>query len=168
MMSEKKCAICLEYMEEENSSIIGMSGYGTPVCACPRCVGMLDTALKSTDYDEIVSSMDGIYEIMQKKNNDHPLVVDIISETLNRAAQRATSIKEGTYDFSLDEEANSEGEEDGFDEVPEELLESEEDKALDEEEKVQNERFDKVMNIVTYVAFGACAIGIILALLFFL
>lgn len=165
-MSEKKCAICLEYMEEENPSVIGMSGYGTPICACHRCVGMLDKALSSTDYDEIVSNMDSIYEIMKSKNNDHPLVVDIISESLKSAAQRATAIKEGTYDFSLDEEESAEGE--GFDEVPEELLESEEDKALDEAEKEQNKKLDKVMNIVTYVAVGACAVGIILALILFL
>ena len=109
-MSEKKCAICLEYMTEEDPSIIGMSGYGTPVCACERCIDMLDKALNSTDYDEIVSNMDAVYEIMKKKNNDHPLVVDIVSEMLNRAAKRAGAIKEGTYDFSLDEEENTEEE----------------------------------------------------------
>ena len=165
-MSEKKCAICLEYMTEEDPSIIGMSGYGTPVCACERCIDMLDKALNSTDYDEIVSNMDAVYEIMKKKNNDHPLVVDIVSEMLNRAAKRAGAIKEGTYDFSLDEEENTE--EEGFDEVPEELLETEEDKALDEKEKEQNAKLDKVMNIVSYVAFGACVLGIIWFLFFML
>ena len=100
-----------------------------------------------------------------KKNNDHPLVVELVSETLNHAAKRATAIKEGTYDFSLDEES---AEDEGFDEVPEELLESEEDKALDEAEKVQNEKLDKVLNIVSYVAFGACVLGILWFLFFVL
>lgn len=165
-MSEKKCAICLEYMTEEDPTVIGMSGYSTPVCACESCVEKLDRALKSTDYDEIVSNMDSVYEVMKKKNNDHPLVVDIVSEMLNRAAKRASAIKEGTYDFSLDEEENAEGE--GFDEVPEELLETEEDKELDQMEKEQNEKVDKVMNIVSYVAFGACVLGILYFLFFIL
>ena len=164
-MSDKKCAICLETISEENPTTIGMSGYGTPVCACDRCVDLLDKAVKSTDYDQIVASMDAVYEIMKKKNNDHPLVVELVSETLNHAAKRATAIKEGTYDFSLDEEST---EDEGFDEVPEELLESEEDKALDEAEKLQNEKLDKVLNIVSYVAFGACVLGILWFLFFVL
>jgi len=164
-MSEKKCAICLEYTYEEEPAVIAMSGYGTPLCACERCAGLLSTAMESHNYDEIVSSMDSLYEIMKAKNNDHPLVVEIMSENLNHAAQRAVAIKEGTYDFTQDEAAPSESEE-SFDEVPEELRESEEDRALDEKEKAQNEKFDKVMNIVTWVALGACVIGIALAWLF--
>ncbi len=164
-MNEKKCAICLEYTYEEEPAVIAMSGYGTPICACERCAGLLTTAMESRDYEEIVSSMDSLYEIMKAKNNDHPLVVEIMSENLNHAAQRATAIKDGTYDFAQDEAPISEDTE-SFDEVPEELQETEEDKALDEKEKAQNEKIDKVMNIVTWVAIGACVIGVVLAWLF--
>jgi hypothetical protein len=72
---------------------------------------------------------------------------------LLKAAKRAAAIKDGEYDFALDEVAEqetAEGEEatEGFDEIPEELLESEEDAELDRRDAEIGKKFDKVLNWV--------------------
>ena len=66
-------------------------------------------------------------------------------------------IKDGEYDFALDEAE----EEEGFDEIPEELLESEEDIALDKADEEKMKKFDKVYN---YVLIGAiiALVGIVI------
>jgi hypothetical protein len=72
------------------------------------------------------------------------------------AANRAKAIKEGSYDFSLDEAAAEEG----FDEIPEELRESEEDIELDRIEEENNKKFDKFYNGVIIAA--SIALGLFL------
>ena len=68
-------------------------------------------------------------------------VFAINPQGLEDSAKRAQKIKDGTYDFALDEVEND----DGFDELPDELQETEEDRLLDEKDAAANARFDKVM-----------------------
>ena len=68
------------------------------------------------------------------------------------AAARANLIREGSYDFALDER-----EEETLEEIPEELLESEEDKALDEAEEEKLKKIDKVLSWV----WAALIVGIV-------
>ena len=65
-------------------------------------------------------------------------------------ADRAEKINKGEYDFSLDENV----EETGEDDIPEELLETEEDKALDERDEKRQKKFDKIFNIVALAVFA--------------
>ena len=57
--------------------------------------------------------------------------------------ERAKLIKEGSYDFALDDQ---ESEEDVLEEIPEELRETEEDRELDRKEAEALKKFDKVTN----------------------
>ena len=82
-----------------------------------------------------------------------------VNSVMKAAAERANLIKEGKYDFSLDEEPDEE--EEGFDEIPEELLETEEDKELDRQDEEKLKKFDKVYNVIIAVALAATA-GIII------
>ena len=61
---------------------------------------------------------------------------------MRRAGERAAAIEKGTYDFSEDA---SEDEEEMI-EIPEELRETEEDRALDEKDAEAEKKFDKIMN----------------------
>ena len=74
-----------------------------------------------------------------------------VKEILESAIERAELIKSGEYDFSSDTES-----EDSY-EIPEELLESEEDRELDRMDEEKNKKFDKIFNWVAGIAIGAAA-----------
>ena len=63
------------------------------------------------------------------------------------ASERAKAIKDGSYDFALDEQAD----EDEMDEIPEDMLESEEDVEKDKQDEEKLKKFDKVYNIILIV-----------------
>ena len=77
--------------------------------------------------------------------------VEAVTKILADSALRAQKINEGTYDFSLDDV-----EDESFEEIPEELQETEEDKLLDEKDAAANAKFDKFMNKL-WIVLGAGA-----------
>ena len=74
-----------------------------------------------------------------------------ITSILDKAVSRAKAIEEGSYDFSLDE---AEGEEE-LEEIPEELLETEEDRQLDERDAEKEERNNRIFDYITFGVFLA-------------
>ena len=117
-----------------------MGAYGTPKLLCDDCAALVEAVTLGTDYDEITQAMNELTDVITKSNADDRKVVSAITEILEQSAKRAQQIKEGTYDFSLDEV------DEGFDEIPEELQETEEDRLLDEKEAESNAKFDRLMN----------------------
>ncbi len=148
----EQCVICNKEFEEENAAVLEMGAYGTPKYLCPECSKELDTATLGTDISEIGAALERISKKVSESDISAK-TFETIKSILSRAAERAKAIKEGTYDFSLD---NAEPDGEGFDEVPEELRETEEDIALD---KADEEYTQKVNNFLDYVALGA-VIGI--------
>ena len=67
----------------------------------------------------------------------------------------------GTYDFALDEVESDEG----FDEIPEELQETEEDRLLDEKEAEANAKLDKFLNWA-WVGVAIAVVGFIIYRIF--
>ena len=55
--------------------------------------------------------------------------------------------------------------ESSFDEIPEELQETEEDKELDRREAEKQKKFDKIMNWVSLIAIGGTLIYLIVSYL---
>ena len=149
------CSICLQRITNEEAPVITMGGYGTPRLICDECAADIDLLTTSHDYDEIVAAMDRIATKMSRANIDDKATLTTVTELLRTSAERATAIKEGTYDFSLDEI-----EEEDY-EIPEDMKESEEDRALDEKERERTAKFDKVMNWV-WLAVLVAAIGFII------
>lgn len=139
-MSDKYCAVCLAKIENEDAPVLAMGSYGVPRLLCDDCAADLDTATRGTDYGEIAAAMDRISLKLSRANIDDKVTMNTVTELLVEAARRATEIKNGTYDFALDECVEEDYE------IPEELKESEEDRALDEADKKKTERFDRVMN----------------------
>ena len=142
-----KCCICEANIEREDAPVLSMGGAGYARVLCDRCAELLDTATLGQDYDEIKSSIAEVGEIMANHDPDR-VTLTVVSGLVYNASQRAKEIKEGTYDFSLDAEDNNEG----FDEIPEELRESEEDIQKDKEEEEKLKKFDKIYN---YILIGA-------------
>ena len=75
---------------------------------------------------------------------------------MTQASERGAAIRGGRYDFSLDE---ADGE--GFDEIPEELQESDEDIEKDREDEEKMKKFDKVYNVIIITSIVALACYVI-------
>ena len=74
-----------------------------------------------------------------------------VKELLSAAMERAELIKSGEYDFASDEDEAE------LEEIPEELLETEEDRALDRADEERTKKFDRVFNWIAGFAIGAAA-----------
>ena len=163
MEKRKICSICHTVTENPDAPILTIGGFGTPRYLCDSCASDIDIATLGKDYESIVAAMDRIGSEMSKKGTDDPVTLECLEDMLTDAAKRATAIKDGSYDFALDEVSDDENE---LDEIPEELLESEEDKALDEAEEASAKKIDKVMNWIWLVVLVG-AVGFMIWWLFF-
>ena len=146
------CSICLKAITNEEAPVLTMGSYGTPRLLCDECAAHIENMTRGRDYESIVASMDAITEASSRANIDDKPTVTAVTSILQTSAERAAQIKDGTYDFSLDEI-----EEEDY-EIPEDMKETEEDRALDEKEKKQNEKFDKILNWV-WIAVIIAAVG---------
>ena len=149
------CSICNVRLDTENAAILTMSGFGSPRYICEGCDGELSLATRARDISEIGAAMDRISKKMTENNVDDSLVLKTVEEIMSEASVRAEKIKGGNYDFSDEEAAELE---DGTEEIPEELRESEEDRELDRIEAEKNKKLDKITNIICIVAIVA-AVG---------
>ena len=102
------------------------------------------------DCSEISSAMDRITKKITDAGVDDKLSLKTVSELLSEAKERAEKIKLGEYDFAREEEDDA-----AVEEVPEELRETEEDKILDEKEREQNKKIDRVIGIISGIVISA-------------
>lgn len=150
---KRNCCTCLARIENDDAPVLTMGAYGTPKVLCDDCAELVEKITIGRDYDEITSAMNELTAKMSASNVDDHVTISTVTDILSESAKRAQQIKEGTYDFSLDDAK----EEEGFDEVPEDLLETEEDRLLDEKEAEANAKFDKYMNWATWIGLGIAA-----------
>ena len=139
----KKCCICDREIEREDAPVLVMSISGQPKLLCDDCTQSLDEITLGKDYDSIVAEIDKIGKKMSDLDPDGTTFATM-NNIIASAAVRAKLIKEGKYDFSQDEASG----EDGFDEIPEELQETEEDRQKDKADEEKMKKFDKIFNIV--------------------
>ena len=144
------CCICERNVEREDAPILAMGGAGYARVLCEECDRELQVATRGHDVDEIKAA---INSLSTKMANGEPDAVTyrMMNEILVTATQRAMEIKDGTYDFARDDEEDNEG----FDEIPEELLESEEDIELDKKDEEKAKKFDKVYSIILTISLIA-------------
>ena len=141
----KLCCICQYPIEKDDAPVIAMSGYGNPKCACAKCEALIDTATTSREPDEISDACKSLGEALTSGNTGDEQVIEAVNDIIRTASERCTAIKDGTYDFALDEATA----EDEFD-ITEELEESEEDREKD----ARDERIVKMIDTVTSWAAG--------------
>ena len=150
----KRCSICHGNIESDEPAVLTMSGFGNPRYICSLCEKDLDDATVSREPMEISSAIERIGEKIKNANNDDELVLETVSSIIESATERGEMIKNGVYDFENDED------DDVPDTVPEELLETEEDKEITRREEESQAKTDKIMNWVTLGLFIG-AIGFI-------
>jgi len=148
----KICSVCGKQIQNPDPAVLVMSAFAHPKHICNDCENELDKATLSRDPDEIAGAIEEIGKRMIAANTDDKITLDTVNGILSEAGERCALIKSGDYDFSNDE---GDTEEEG--EVPEELLESDEDKALDEAEEKSRKKLDKILNWVCGILIAACA-----------
>lgn len=149
----RKCSICNAPIEAKDPSVLTMGGYGNPRYVCSDCDRLIEKMLYDKDPAQALSAMKELCEHLSAIGCEDNAVISTVEQLSARAGKRAEAIRAGTYDFSEDEQEESEE----LVELPEELLETEEDRALDEKEEQIAKRWDKVMNYIWYVMLGLCA-----------
>lgn len=147
------CVVCNKEFYSEDPRILAMGAYGNPKYLCDECGEDFEIATLDPDVEKIAEAMDRIGKKMSESNPDK-FTFETVNEVMARAGERAKLIKEGKYDFSRDE---SKG--DGYElyDIPEELRETEEDRALDEADEEKAKTFDKIYNVILTCAIIACA-----------
>lgn len=170
---EKLCSICKKTVDSETAPVLTVGGYGNAKYICEDCAALLDTATTAREFDAVKSAMDSIGEKMAKNNIEDELVIATVGELFIEAKRRAQAIKDGTYDFSLDEapvaaEQGSDEEEAPVEEfdIPEELRETDEDKELDAADEKKSAFFDKIFNWIS-LALIVGGVAAIVYLVFF-
>ena len=159
-MSDKRCSICLNPGLSEDAPVLTISGYGVPRCLCDDCAEKVDTVTKGRDTAAIYECISSLADTVAEKSAEDKIVFDTVSDLLDYAGDRAKKIEDGTWDFSLDEVSET------VEELPEELLESEEDRLLDEQEAEMNKKLDKVLNWVYPIVFGIAVVLVVYFMLF--
>ena len=150
----KVCSICGKPIENENAPILTISGFGNARYLCDECSDEMDVAMTSRDVEEIEAAVSVLGEKMEKCHDEQATAT--LFSFINVACERLAKIKEGTYDFAIDERMKEIADEEGMDEIPEELQETEEDRLLDQKEAESNAQFDKFMNWL-WIGVGALA-----------
>ena len=149
-----KCSICGAEIKNEEPAILALGVSGTPRYICDECEADLDEAKLGSDVDSISAAIKSLSNKMLHGNSENEdkskdmdgLTYHTMTKIISNAIARAKKIKDGEYDFSLDEQ------DDGFDEIPEELQETEEDKELDRIDAEKEAKRDKVFNIILIIA----------------
>ena len=131
-----------------------MTAFATPKYLCSECENDFDDMTLSKDPAKISEAIERVGKKMTAANNDGEFILASVGEIIENAKARGELIKMGEYDFSLDENTEEDGD------VPEELLQTEEDMALEEKEKKAAKKFDTVINYITTGIFIA-ALGFI-------
>ena len=158
----KYCSICKRPIDTEDPAVLTIGGYGTPKHICTVCEGTIDKMMTLTEYDEIMAECKTLGEALTGGDTGDGSVISTVNELIDKAAERAQSIKDGTYSEeedgdSADADGENEDNEESYDDIPEELRETEEDRALDEKEA----RNAAIFNTVTTWASGIILVAAI-------
>jgi hypothetical protein len=157
----KNCSICKAEIKAENPSILTMGGYGNPRYVCENCDKEIECIMLARDAAAVALAMKTIGDHLDRIGCEDGAVIDTVEQMMARATERAKKISEGAYDFAEDEAENEEE----LVEIPEELHETEEDRALDEKEAETAKKWDKVMNWVWYITLGLLSAAFIFLLI---
>ena len=161
---EKLCSLCKRSVDSENAPILAMGGFGNPRYICDECAKNIEVMTTAHDVDTIKENLAMVSEKMSRANVDDTVTLDAMDALLADVKDRAEKINRGEYDFSNDVQELQASEIVGEPEIPEELLETEEDRALDEKEQQQKAKFDKIFN---WVALGIIAAAVAAVIIYF-
>lgn len=153
--SEYKCSICNNPVGD-NAAILTLSGMGYPRYVCSDCDALLENISTGSDVDEISRSIDSISTKLANnaRGMKDRIACETVGQIIRNGTERAEMIRNGTYDFAADEDAEE------F-ELTEDMLENDEDRLQTQQEQRRNTRMDKVMDVIFIISLiiaVACAV----------
>ena len=152
-----KCSICRKTVENENAPILAMGGYGNPRYLCGECAADIDASLYERDVNKIEISMKRLSDKLANDVPDDKVVIETMKDIFTDAGERARKIKNGEYDFSVEENELQEN----FSAAPIQLTETEEDIELDRRDAERAKKLDKIFNW-TALGIGIAALIVII------
>lgn len=152
------CSICMREIDAENAPIIAMGGFGHPRCICDGCAEKLDVMNTSLDTEAIRAAMREIADTMANNTDDDMVAHNAVKVILMEAGARVEKIENGTY--------TEEEEDDGMLDVPEELRETVEDRALDLQDEMRSEKLDGILNRICLGVFGLAIVALVVYFVF--
>ena len=188
-MAKRGCCLCNNPIDAKNAPILTLGAAGWPRMICDDCDKRIVTASTAKTYEEIEAACRALGDGMVVMRVEDSAVIETVNGIIESSMQRAEQIKDGSYDFSLDEAEEAESSEDevapdeadaadGEDgegdtadggeefDIPEELRETEEDRALDEAEAKQSKVLDTVVSWTSALIFLGAVIFFIVKFVF--
>ena len=156
-MRERICCICKAQIESENPAVLTVSSLGNPRYLCDSCDADFSSALTAKEYSEIKDAVSSIGGKMEASGVEDELVIEEAGVIIERATARAEAIRDGSYDFSLDEESS----EDSPLEEAELLVEEAEESEEEREKRLQKERYAKIFDTATTWTIGIAIVAAI-------
>lgn len=147
------CAVCQAAFESDVPDVLFFSKSGSARYVCPHCAKIYEKATLSRDPEEIEDSLSSLYDHTDRLTDVATL--EFLALSLGDAKKRLSDIRNGTYDFALDEEEVPVSEE-----IPEEYRP---DDAIEKEAAEKAKRltlFDRIIDIL-WILVGVGAVGYI-------
>lgn len=135
------CSVCQQQFESEAPDVLTFTKKGAAKLICPHCKEIYETASFSRDPDEAATAIKELREITAQ--NHDAIVLDLFAETFPEMEARVTAIRDGSYDFSLDELSD---EDDG---IPEEYKQDPEEAAEEARLAEEAKRITPIDRIIT-------------------
>ncbi len=156
----KRCCICKKEIDGESAPILTMGGYGNPKQLCEECDAHIATVTESLDADQIGSGIAALGMALTQGDTDDPQIITIVTEILEEAKNKKDAIENGSYTPEEEDEPEEEFE------ITEDLMETEEDKLLDEEEARVSKKVDTITSWIAGAFFIATMVFLIIKAFF--
>ncbi|MBR2650946.1 MAG: hypothetical protein IKD45_04730 [Clostridia bacterium] len=158
-----KCCICHSEIDTDTAPILYMGATGVPRCVCEECDRDIEGMTKGRECDKISDACRSLAARLDAAECEDERTVLLISGMMKAAKERAEKIEAGEWDFEAEEKQAAA--EDEFD-ITEDLMETEEDRALDAHDAKVNKIFDTVSTWVMGLAIVGAVVFFILKFVF--
>lgn len=155
-----KCCICQQEVAREDAPVLTYGGYGHPRVLCDRCDACLTSLTRGREPATVRTAMEELSALRPLMDERDMAATRELTLLVDGAAERLRAIEAGEYDFAAEE-----AEDGAVEDVPEELLETEEEREAEEQREERERKNDRIFSYVWSVVMVA-AIAAIVYILF--
>lgn len=156
-----KCCICQQTVEREDAPVLTYGAYGHARVLCDRCDACLTALTRGRESVKIREALEELSTLRPLMDERDMAATGELTRLIDGAAERLYAIEAGDYDFAAEEAEDGEVED-----IPEELLETEEEREAEARREERERKNDRVFSYV-WGAVMVAAIAAIVYILFF-
>lgn len=135
------CSVCQQHFESEAPDVLTFTKKGAAKLICPHCKEIYETASFARDPAEAEAAIKELRSITAQ--NHDATVLDLLAEAFPEMESRVAAIRDGSYDFSLDEFSDVD------DAIPEEYKQDPEEAAEEERLAEEAKRITPIDRVIT-------------------